>query len=280
MLSWDFGAGPEDYKTFTAPFAEPLVSNVTHAFADKGSYPVTVILYDTSSGSQVELSRVTISVQIGAPSPSPSRSATPSPGRSAESSAGSSASTGPSATAEPSATNPGSTASAGHGEWIMVSTAGVAGTSARMLDHYVPSDGQMTGSEDGVASATISWGRPPASAAPGDVWDTKVSVEFTCNKFTAAYPDAYGVNLTVTFTATALVGGKQVAVKDTNYFGPGRILCTSATSVVQKSLPMSLDFPSPAEAYLDSDPLDPANRLVVIVRVESSTWSYTYKWKP
>jgi hypothetical protein len=43
---------------------------------------------------------------------------------------------------------------------------------------------------------------------------------------------------------------------------------------------MSLDFPSPAEAYLDSDPLDPANRLVVIVRVESSTWSYTYKWKP
>src|SRR5664280_320973 len=90
MLSWDFGAGPEDYKTFTAPFAEPLVSNVTHAFADKGSYPVTVILYDTSSGSQVELSRVTISVQIGAPSPSPSAS----PSAFASTSAHSSASAG------------------------------------------------------------------------------------------------------------------------------------------------------------------------------------------
>ena len=281
MLSWDFGAGPADYKTFTAPLAEPLVSNVTHAFADKGSYPVTVILYDTSSGSQVELSRVTISVQIGAPSPSPSRSAAPSPGRSAKPSAGSSASAGPSATAEPSATNPGSTASAGHGEWIMVSTAGVAGTSSRELDHYVPSDGRMTGSEDGVATATISWGRPPASAAPGDVWDTKVSVKFTCNKFDAAWPDAYGVNLEVTFTATALVDGViEAGGKDTTYFVPGRILCTSATSVVQKSLPMSLDFPSPAEAYLDSDPLDPANRLVVIVHVGSSTWSYIYKWKP
>ncbi len=67
---WDFGDGSKDTKDVRAPYASPLVADTTHEV--KGASTVTVVLYDITSQTPVELARAHVTVLPAAPSASPS----------------------------------------------------------------------------------------------------------------------------------------------------------------------------------------------------------------
>ena len=63
-FTWDVGAGPVPGQTFEAPYADPLVSEITQTFTTEGSANLVVILSDLTGTSPIELARAQASLQV------------------------------------------------------------------------------------------------------------------------------------------------------------------------------------------------------------------------
>jgi hypothetical protein len=157
---WKYDGVAVDDDPYDAPYSDPLVSQANHAFTESGNRTVEVVLYDTTASTHTVLARAKWTVAIlGA---SPSHAASPT------------------------------TASAG-GHWVLATSKQLGGPLASSFSKpgekltVTTTNGSMTtyynydGPPHRHETGSSTWGPPPASAAPGTVWNMTLSAQGSCS---------------------------------------------------------------------------------------------------
>lgn len=226
------------------PYEEPLTTRATFTFHEGGNYLIKVTLFATIEGVRGQIARATVPVKVVAAGASPSAIKPPS---SVE-----------------------STSTAGH--WVLVNSnkTNADGRNAVTTSGRIP-----TYFDEGSihVESLLTWGPPPDSAKPGDIWTTNLSVQITCKAGTTASAVSW---VRITRTANAL--------PDTDL---ARWDLSARCPNGSESKDLSFTFPDLRLAQGET-----GTRLHIVVLNEAANasgtlgafggneWGYEYEWQP
>jgi len=239
-FSWSYDGDVVDEDPFTAPYEDPLTSSSNHAFSDEGDHTVTVTLYDTTGPIPRELARTTVYVKT--------------------------------------------VAATSGGHWVLTSTAPTASPvqTAFAYDGVTTtinsSNGQIEATQVTARANTVgyvSWGLPPASAAPGDAWTTKLSAKYadsaavSCGDLEAA--EGAGVSIKIAWWA------KSDAPKEDDFELAAGCKGTSGSEDLSWAFPVHIEGTC---GLANACTVDMSVYAYTGLENADNTWKYHYEWRP